>query len=141
MDELVRDSVARARFTMLLLSCFAGLALVLACVGIYGVIAYSVAQRTREIGIRLALGAQRRDVVRLVLGQGGRLAVTGVAVGLAAALALTRFLSALLYGIGASDPSTLIGVSVLLLLVALVACYIPARRAMRVDPIVALRYE
>jgi putative ABC transport system permease protein len=141
MDQLVANSVARSRFTMLLLSAFAGLALVLACIGIYGVMAYSVAQRTHEIGIRLALGAQRDDVLRLVLKRGARLALVGVGIGLAVALLLTRLMSALLYGIGASDPLTFAADAMLLTFVALLACYIPARRAMRVDPIVALRYE
>lgn len=141
MDQLIANSVSRSRFTMLLLSCFAGLALVLACIGIYGVIAYSVTQRTHEIGIRLALGAQRRDVLLLILRQGARLAAIGVAIGLAGALALTRLMTTLLYGVSPSDPWTFAGVSVLLTLVALLACYIPARRAMKVDPMVALRYE
>jgi putative ABC transport system permease protein len=141
MDQLVANSVARSRFTMLLLSAFAGLAVVLACIGIYGVMAYAVTQRTHEIGIRLALGAQRDDVLRLVLQGGARLALLGVGIGIAGALLLTRLLSALLYGITASDPLTFVGDAVLLTFVALIACYVPARRAMRVDPIVALRYE
>ncbi|HYA98378.1 MAG TPA: ABC transporter permease, partial [Methylomirabilota bacterium] len=141
MDQLVGDSVARSRFTTLLLSCFAALALVLACVGIYGVMAYSVAQRTQEIGIRMALGAKRSDVLRLVLGQGARLAAIGVAIGIVAALALARLMTTLLYGVSAADPPTFIGVAVLLASVAILACYIPARRGMRVDPIVALRHQ
>ncbi|MGB7435838.1 MAG: ABC transporter permease [Candidatus Acidiferrum sp.] len=141
MDQLVGDSVARSRFTTLLLSCFAGLALVLACIGIYGVMAYTVAQRTREIGIRMALGAQRVDVLRLVVGQGFRLAAIGVIFGVGAALALARLMTTLLYGVSAADPLTFVGVAVLLACVAVLACYIPARRAMRVDPTVALRYE
>ena len=141
MDHLVANSVARSRFTMLLLSFFAGLALVLACVGIYGVMAYSVAQRTHEIGIRMALGAQRRDVLRVVLGQGARLAFIGVAIGVAAALLLTRLMAALVYGVSVTDPLTFAAVAFLLTLVALFACYVPARRAMRVDPMIALRYE
>jgi putative ABC transport system permease protein len=141
MDELVGDSVARSRFTTLLLSYFAGLALVLACIGIYGVTAYSVAQRVNEIGIRIALGAQRADVLRIVLGQGIRLAAIGVAIGVVAALALARLMTTLLYGVSPTDPPTFIGVATLLACVALLACYIPARRAMRVDPVIALRYE
>lgn len=140
-DQLVSDSVASSRFTMLLLSAFAGLALALACIGIYGVMAYSVAQRTHEIGIRLALGAQSRDVLRLVLGQGGRLAFIGVGIGLPAALILTRLMTTLLYRVSASDPSTFAAVALLLALVALLACYLPARRALRLDPTVALRHE
>ena len=141
MDQLVGDSVARSRFTALLLSWFAALALVLACIGIYGVMAYTVAQRTQEIGIRMALGAQRPDVLRLVLGQGFRLAAIGITFGVGAALALARLMTTLLYGVSAADPLTFVGVAALLACVALLACYIPARRAMRVDPMVALRYE
>jgi len=141
MDQLVGNSVAQSRFTALLLSCFAALALVLACIGIYGVMAYSVAQRTHEIGIRLALGAQRADVLRLVLGSGARLAGIGIVIGVVAALALTRLMSTLLYGVSARDPLTLVSVAALLGFIALLACYIPARRATRVDPILALRNE
>jgi putative ABC transport system permease protein len=141
MDQLVGDSVARSRLTTLLLSCFAGLALALACIGIYGVMAYSVAQRMNEIGIRIALGAERADVLRLVLGQGIRLAVLGIVIGVVAALALARLMTTLLYGVSAADPLTFAGVAALLACVALLACYIPARRAMRVDPVNALRYE
>jgi putative ABC transport system permease protein len=141
MDDLVANSVAHSRFTMLLLSAFAGLALVLACVGIYGVMAYSVAQRTREIGIRMALGATKRDVQALVIGQGLKLALLGVVMGIAGAIALTRFLLSLLYDVKPTDPPTFIVVSLVLIGVALLACYIPASRAMKVDPMVALRYE
>jgi putative ABC transport system permease protein len=141
MDQLVANSVARSRFMMFLLSAFAGLALVLACIGIYGVMAYSVAQRTREIGIRMALGAQKNDVLGMVIRQGVRLALLGVVIGIAGAIVLTRFLSSLLYGVKTTDPLTFVAVSLLLTAVALPACYIPARRAMRVDPTVALKYE
>jgi len=117
------------------------LALVLSAAGIYGVISYSVLQRTQEIGIRMALGANLGDVLRLVLGQGAKLALLGVVIGTPVALALARLMQTLLFGISPGDPLTLLGVTLLLLLVGLLACYVPARRAMRVDPIVALRYE
>jgi predicted permease len=141
MDQLVANSVAPSRFMMLLLSAFAGVALALACIGVYGVMAYSVAQRAHEIGIRMALGATRRNVLALVIGQGFKLALLGVVIGIAGAIALTRFLSSLLYGIRPGDPPTLIVVSLVLIAVALLACFNPARRATRVDPIIALRYE
>jgi len=141
MDQIVADSLAGRRFSMILLGVFAALALVLSSIGIYGVISYLVGQRTHEIGIRMALGAQQTDVLKLVLGQGMRMALIGVGIGLAAAIALTRLMSKMLFSVSATDPITLIGVSVLLTFVALLACYIPARRAMRTDPIVALRYE
>jgi putative ABC transport system permease protein len=141
MDQLLAGTLSRSRFTMLVLGVFAALALVLACVGIYGVIAYSVTQRTQEFGIRMALGANRRDVFRLVFGQGGRLILLGTGLGIVAALIITRLMATLLYGISATDPLTFATVALLLALVALAACYIPARRATRVDPIVALRYE
>ena len=141
MDQLLADSLSRSRFTMLLLGIFAAVALVLAAVGIYGLIAYSVTQRTQELGIRIALGAQRRDVLRHVLGQGTRLTLLGVTVGVLAGLGFARLLSTLLFGVSATDPLTFACVAALLGLVGLAACYIPARRATRVDPIVALRYE
>ncbi len=141
MDHVIAQSLAARRFAMILLAVFAGLALVLASIGIYGVISYIVGQRTHEIGIRIALGAQRSDVLKIVLGQGARLALMGVAIGLAAAAGLTRLMTTILYGVSTTDPLTFAAVAVVLTLVALAACYIPARRAMRVDPIVALRYE
>jgi putative ABC transport system permease protein len=141
MDQLLADSLARSRFTMLLLGIFAAVALLLAAVGIYGLIAYSVTQRTQELGIRIALGAQRRDVLRLVLVQGTRLTLLGLALGVLAALALSRLLATLLFGVTATDPLTFAGVAALLAFVALLACFLPARRATRVDPLVALRYE
>ena len=141
MNDLVADSFSRSRFTMLLLSIFAALALVLACIGIYGVMAFAVTQRTNEFGIRMALGAQQCDVLRLIMGQGVRLAAAGVVLGIVAGLALTRLMTSLLFGIKPGDPLTFAGVAVLLAVVALAACYFPARRAMKVDPIVALRYE
>jgi putative ABC transport system permease protein len=141
MNELRSNSVATRRLTLILLGLFSALALVLAAIGIYGVISYSVAQRTHEIGIRMALGAQHSDVLRMVLRQGGEIALIGIAIGLVAAFGLTRLMSNLLFSVRASDPATFAAVAILLALVALLACYIPARRAMRVDPMVALRYE
>jgi predicted permease len=141
MNNVISDSLAMRRFSMILFGVFAALALLLSSVGIYGVISYLVGQRTREIGIRVALGARRTDVLRLVLGHGLKMACIGVVIGLAASLGLTRLMANMLYGVSATDPLTFAGVAILLTLVALAACYIPARRAMRVDPIVALRYE
>jgi putative ABC transport system permease protein len=140
-DELIRDSVGTRRFALTILILFAALALVLAISGIYGVISYSVTQRTQEIGIRMALGAKGADVLRLVLGQFMRLTVVGVALGLAGAYALTRLMTSLLFRVTATDVTTFVLVSISLSLVALLACLIPARRATRVDPLVALRYE
>jgi predicted permease len=141
MEEIISSSLAARRFSMMLLSVFAALALLLSSVGIYGVISYLVGQRTHEIGIRLALGAQRNDVLHMVLGEGMRLAALGVGLGLVGALALTRFLSTMLYGVKPHDPVTYAAVAILLGGIAALACWVPARRAMRVDPIVALRYE
>jgi putative ABC transport system permease protein len=144
MQQIVSESVSSQRRPMILLGAFAALALLLTSVGIYGVISYSVAQRIHEIGIRMVLGAHKRDVFLMVLRQVLALALAGLSVGVVAALILTKVLSSfspLLYGVGASDPVTFIGVSVIMLFVAVSACYIPTRRAMRVDPIVALRYE
>lgn len=140
-DDMLAGSTSRPRFTSVLVGIFAALALALAAIGIYGVISYSVSQRAHEIGIRMALGATRRDVFELVIGQGLALALAGIAIGLVASLALTRFLSSQLYGISATDPATYLTVSVLLAVIALIACYTPARRATKVDPIVALRHQ
>lgn len=133
--------LAARRFLLLLVGVFAAAALALAAIGIYGVVAFSVTRRTQEIGIRIAVGAQRTDVLRLVVGEGARLALAGVAIGIAASLAVTRLLSSLLFGVRATDPVTFAAVALLLGAVALLASYIPARRAMRLDPNIALRYE
>jgi putative ABC transport system permease protein len=141
MSSLMSQSLASRRFTLLLVGSFAGLALILAVIGIYGMIAYSVSQRTREMGLRMALGANPGDVLRLVLWQGLKLVSFGLLFGVSTALAMTRFMSSLLFGVTATDPVTFVSVVIVLTLVALTACYIPARRAMSVDPIVALRHE
>jgi predicted permease len=141
MSDVISDSLSAQRFAMILLGVFAGLAMVLASIGIYGVISYVVGQRTREIGIRMALGAERGTVLKMVLLQAGRMVVAGLAAGLVAAIALTRLMSSMLFGVSPMDPVTLLGGTVLLALVALLACYWPARRATQVDPTVALRYE
>jgi putative ABC transport system permease protein len=141
MDDIIDQSLIQRRLSVILLSVFAGLALLLAAIGIYGVQSYAVRHRIQEIGIRLALGAQRHDVFRLVVGQGLKLTIMGISIGLAVAFALTRLMNSLLFGISATDPLTFAAVALVLIGVALAACYIPARRAVRVDPMVALRYE
>jgi putative ABC transport system permease protein len=141
MSQVFDASVAQQRFSMLIVGLFAGLALILSTVGIYGVMAYSVAQRSHEIGVRMALGAQTAQVLKLILKDGMKLAVVGVVMGLAGAFALTRLLTTLLFGVKPNDGMTLVVVSLGLLFVAFVACYLPARRATKVDPLVALRYE
>jgi putative ABC transport system permease protein len=140
-EERLDESMATPRFRTFLLGFFGILALSLASIGIYGVISYSTAQRTHEMGIRVALGAQPCDVMWLVVGQGTRLTLIGIALGIAGALVLTRFLQSMLFEVKPTDLVTFVGVTILLVLVSLAACYIPARRAMRVDPMVALRYE
>jgi putative ABC transport system permease protein len=141
MEQRIGRSLDSRRFSMILLGVFAALALALAAIGIYGLIAYAVTERTHEIGVRLALGAQRRDVMSMIVVQGMTMAATGAAVGVVAALAVTRLMSSLLFGISAADPVTFAAIPVLLGVVAFVACYVPARRATRVDPLVALRTE
>ena len=141
MEELLSVSLAQQRFNMFLLGLFAALALILAAVGIYGAMSYSATQRTHEIGIRTALGAQRRDVLCLAMNDGAKIALFGITIGIAGALALTRLMASLLFEVKPTDPVTFAAVAILLAFVTLVACYIPARRAMRVDPMVALRYE
>jgi len=141
MEQTIVDSLASRRFAMILLSVFAALALVLASIGIYGVVSYISGQRTHEIGIRIALGAKRSDILKMVLSHGARLAVLGVVIGFFAAAGLTGLMSRILYGVSSVDPLTFACVGIVLTLVAVTACYIPARRATRADPMVALRYQ
>ena len=141
MDEYLSASVAAPRFNTTLLSIFAGVALVLTIVGLYGVMSYSVIQRTNEIGIRLALGAQTRDVLLMIVKQGSKLILFGLVLGLAGAFAATRVIESLLFGVKTRDPFTFVAAAVLLAVVALLACYVPAWRATKVDPLEALRYE
>jgi ABC-type antimicrobial peptide transport system permease subunit len=141
MEERVADVTSRSRFIAVLLGLFAGLALLLAGIGIYGVLAYTVSARTREIGVRMALGAQSGDVLKLILAEGLKLSFIGVVVGLAAALALTRWMESLLFGVRPTDPVTFSLIAVVLLCVTLVACWIPSRRATKVDPLIALKCE
>jgi putative ABC transport system permease protein len=141
MNEIRAESVAPERLNLTLLSIFAGIALVLAVVGIYGVMSYAVTQRTHEIGIRMAIGAQPRDVFKMVMGQGMLLALVGVVFGLIGAFALTRLMATMLFGVAPTDPATFASIAVLLTSVALIACYVPGRRATKVDPVVSLRYE
>jgi predicted permease len=141
MNEIIAGTLSERRFSMILLDAFAVVALLLAGVGIYGVISYLVSQRTHELGIRLALGAQRQEVLRLVLSHGMKMALGGVALGLIAALGLTRLMAKLLYGVSTTDPATFAVIALLLMTVAMLACFIPARRATMVDPMVALRHE
>ncbi len=141
MDKIVSDGVSSQRMTLVLLGLFSGLAVILAAIGIYGVISYAVAQRTHEIGIRMSLGAQRGDILKMILGQGGKIALVGIVIGVAAAFGFTRMMSGLLYSVRAGDPLTFAAVTGLLVVVVLLACYLPARRAMGVEPITALRHE
>ena len=141
MEKTLDQSLATERLSMALLAVLASLALILSAVGIYGVMSYTVTQRTHEIGIRMAIGAQRRDVFRMVLGRGMVLVLLGVALGLIGAFSLTRLMRTMLFGVAPTDPVTFVSIAALLTGVALVACYVPGRRATKVDPLVALRYE
>jgi putative ABC transport system permease protein len=141
MNEIRAESVAGERLNLTLFSLFAGIALVLAIVGIYGVMSYSVTQRTHEIGIRMAIGARPRDIFKMILGHGMKLALIGVGIGLVAAFLLTRLMATMLFGVRPTDATTFAGISVLLITVALVACYLPGRRATKVEPTISLRYE
>jgi putative ABC transport system permease protein len=141
MEQAVTSSLSARRFTLTLLGIFAGAALALAIIGLYGVMAYTVAQRSHEIGIRMALGAERGHVMKLIVGQGLKLVLLGLVLGIAGALAMTRFLKTMLFGISPTDPMTFGSIAVMLTAVALLACWIPARRATKVDPLVALRHE
>jgi ABC-type antimicrobial peptide transport system permease subunit len=141
MEKTVADSISSKRFTMTLLGVFALLALLLASIGIYGVLSYMVGQRTKEIGVRMALGAQKFDVLRMVLKDGARMTLVGIVLGLVGSLGLTRLIRSMLYGVKPNDPLTFISVAALLCAIAMLACYIPARKAMQVDPIEALRHE
>ncbi len=141
MEQLVLDSIASQRFSMTMLAVFAGLALLLASIGIYGVLSYLVGQRTREIGIRIALGAARRDVLRMILTDGAWMTFIGIGIGIVAALGLTQLMSSMLFGVRPTDAATFFVVVFTLCLIAAVACYVPARRAMKIDPLIALRDE
>jgi ABC-type antimicrobial peptide transport system permease subunit len=141
MQDLVGGSLAQPRFRTLLLGLFAGVALILAAIGLYGVIAYAVTQRTNELGVRMALGAQKSDVLKLVVGQGAQLAALGIGIGLALAFPLMRIISRLLFGVNAADPATFAATAFVILLVTVAASYLPALKAIKVDPVVALRSE
>jgi putative ABC transport system permease protein len=141
LDKNVADSISNKRFTMTLLGAFALLALLLASIGIYGVLSYMVGQRSKEIGVRMALGAQKVDVLSMILKDGARMTLVGIILGLAGAMALTRLMRTMLYGVSSTDPLTFISVAALLGAIAMLACYVPARRAMKVDPMEALRHQ